>query len=125
MLGDTTRNQAQRAEDAAALLADFHHPQHVAARISWIIDGSYGFGCAHAAHEILLSPHMNRPAALCNIFAAYDHDSTQHAARKAWHQLTKKAQTALTNAVQKEIDYHLAAAAARDFETQLQANQEG
>lgn len=95
---------ADRKEAAAEYLdAMKNDPSRVAERISWLIDGNYGYGAMKAAERVLRSPRMNRGAALSIMVAALDWQCPQRAATAAWKKLTKAQRDALDEAIKTEI----------------------
>jgi hypothetical protein len=101
---------AERKEAAAEFLTAMRdHPDIVAERIGWLLDGNYGYGAMKKAKQILGSPRMNRSAALTHMVAAFEWSSPNAMTVAAWKKLTKPQQAALERAVQ---------AAIRDAETE-------
>lgn len=95
---------ADRKEAAAEFLAAMRdHPDLVAERVGWLLDGNYGYGQMLMAKRVLGSPRMNRGAALTQMVAAFEWSSPGAMARAAWKKLTKGQQSALDRAVQAVI----------------------
>jgi len=95
---------ADRKEAAARFFEDMRdHPDLVAERVGWLLDGSYGAGEQMMARRILGSPRMNRSAALTQMTAALEWSSPSAMTRAAWKKLTKGQQAALEKAVQAAI----------------------
>jgi hypothetical protein len=79
------------------------HPDMVAERIGWLLDGNYGYGAMQMAKQVLGSPRMNRSAALTHMIAAFEWQTPNAMARAGWKKLTKAQQAALEKAVQGAI----------------------
>lgn len=95
---------AERKEAAAAFLEAMRdHPQIVAERVGWLLDGNYGYGSMQMAKRVLGSPRMNRSAALTHMIAAFEWSTPSAMAAAGWKKLTKAQQAALERAVQAEI----------------------
>ena len=95
---------AERKESAANFFdAMRDHPELVAERVGWLLDGSYGYGQKLMARAVLGSPRMNRSAALTQMIAAFEWSSPSAMTRAAWKKLTKGQQAALEKAVQATI----------------------
>ena len=95
---------ADRKEAAAEFLAAMRdHPQLVAERIGWLLDGNYGYGSMQMAKRILGSPRMNRSAALTHMIGAFEWSTPSAMAIAGWKKLTKSQQAALERAVQSAI----------------------
>jgi hypothetical protein len=95
---------ADRKEAAANFLAAMRdHPQLVADRIGWLLDGNYGYGAMQMAKRVLGSPRMNRSAALTHMVGAFEWSTPSAMARAGWNKLTKGQQAALERAVQGAI----------------------
>jgi hypothetical protein len=95
---------ADRKEAQAVFLSAMRdHPELVAERIDWILDGTHGNGEMQMARRILASPRMNRAAALAHLAAALEWSTPGAMARAAWHQLSARQQAALDRAIQDVI----------------------
>lgn len=95
---------AERKEAQASFLEAMRdHPDLVAERIGWLLDGNYGYGPMLLAKRVLGSPRMNRSAALTQMIGAFEWMSNQDMNREAWKKLTKSQQIALEKAVQEAI----------------------
>lgn len=95
---------ADRKEAAAEFLEAMRdHPEIVAERIGWLLDGNYGYGQMLKAKQILGSPRMNRSAALTHMVAAYEWSTPNAMAIAGWKKLTKGQQVALDKAVLRAI----------------------
>ena len=79
------------------------HPELVAERVSWLLNGSYGYGSMLLAKQVLGSPRMNRSAALTQMIGAFEWMAPEEMVRAAWKKLTKSQQAALEKAVQATI----------------------
>jgi hypothetical protein len=89
------RKEAQ----AAYLEAMSRDPAVVAERISWLIDGNYGYGQMQMARQVVGSPRMNREAALTQLVAVFEWQCPRRMATDAWKKLTPAQKTALFEAV--------------------------
>jgi hypothetical protein len=89
------RKEAQ----AAYLEAMSSDPAVVAERVSWLIDGNYGYGQMQMARQIVASPRMNRESALCQLAAVFEWQCPRRMAVDAWKKLTTAQKTALSAAV--------------------------
>jgi hypothetical protein len=95
---------AERKEAAAEFLVAMRdHPELVAERVGWLLNGSYGYGSMKMAKQVLGSPRMNRSAALTHMIAAFEWSTPNAMAIAGWKKLTKSQQAALEKAVQTEI----------------------
>jgi len=95
---------ADRKEAAAEFFEMMRdHPEIVAERVGWLLDGNYGYGQMLKAKQILGSPRMNRSAALTHMVAAYEWSTPNAMAIAGWKKLTKGQQVALDKAVQGAI----------------------
>jgi hypothetical protein len=89
------RKEAQK--DYFRVMAE--DPAQVAERIGWLFDGHYGYGPMVKAKQILRSPRMNRPAALSQYVALYDHQCPPRMAADAWKKLTRGQKETLDAAI--------------------------
>lgn len=95
---------ADRKEASTEFFAAMRdHPDLVAERVGWLLDGNYGYGQMLLAKRVLGSPRMNRSAALTQMVAAFEWSSPGAMTRAAWKKLTKGQQAALDRAVQGAI----------------------
>ena len=95
---------ADRKEAAAHFFEVMRdHPEIVAERIGWLLDGNYGYGQMLKAKQILGSPRMNRSAALTHMVAAYEWSTPNAMVIAGWKKLTKGQQVALDKAVLRAI----------------------
>jgi len=76
---------AERKEGQANFLDAMQtRPDIVGQRISWLIEGSYGYGAMLRAQQILASPRMNQVAALSLMIAVYEWRTSRVFAVAAW-----------------------------------------
>lgn len=95
---------ADRKEAAAEFFEKMRdHPEIVAERVGWLLDGNYGYGQMMMAKRVLGSPRMNRSAALTQMIAAFEWSSPSAMTRASWKKLTKGQQATLEKAVQATI----------------------
>jgi len=95
----------ERQKDAAEFfMAMANEPRLVAERVGWLLDGSYGRGAFLKAKQVLLSPRMNRVAALTQMAGALEWRSTPAFTAKAWNKLTPAQKTALQVVVGAEVE---------------------
>jgi hypothetical protein len=88
---------ADRKEAQAAFLEVIRDdPALVAERISWLIDGNYGYGEMLKAKQVVAMPRSNRIAALTQLIAVYEWMTPRSMAVAAWKKLT--------NAQKQELD---------------------
>jgi hypothetical protein len=96
---------ADRKEAQAAFLAAMqHHPRRVGERVSWLLDGNYGYGSMILAKQILHSPRMNRVAALTQMIGAFEWQSPEEMTRQAWKRLSAGEKHELARAVEHAIE---------------------
>lgn len=94
----------ERRENEAKLLEILREdPELVAQRISWLIDGSYGYGSYRQAWQVLDKKRMNRSAWLVQTIGALEWHVVPRRVAHLWHQLTQAQKDALNKAVEKEI----------------------
>jgi hypothetical protein len=74
-------------------------PATVAERISWLLEGNYGYGQMQMAKQVLASPRMNREAALIQLAAVFDWLCPRRMAADAWKKLTAPQKKALSAAI--------------------------
>lgn len=79
-------------------------PSRVAERISWLLDGNYGYGEMLLAQQILRSPRMNRRAALTQMIGALEWMCTENDERLAWKALSKAQQAKLDSEIDRVIE---------------------
>jgi hypothetical protein len=92
-----------RKEARAEWLEAMRDPSLVAERISWLIDGNYGYGQMQQAKRVIANKRLNREAALCQLIARYEWMCPGNFAADAWKSLSKAEQAALSVAIAKEI----------------------
>jgi hypothetical protein len=85
------------------------NPALVAERISWLIDGNYGYGLYIMARELLEACTNSRRKAycrtiLCQWIAAHEWQCPAPFALQAWKALSLEEKDALSAAVDREID---------------------
>ena len=74
-------------------------PATVAERISWLIDGNYGYGQMQMARQVVASPRTNREAALTQLVAVYEWQCPRRMSVEAWKKLSTAQKKALSAAV--------------------------
>jgi hypothetical protein len=74
-------------------------PGTVGERISWLIDGNYGYGPMRIAKEIVASPRMNRRAGLTLLVGIFEWQCPRRMGADAWKKLTKPQKALLDRAV--------------------------
>ncbi len=103
--------EAQPKIDALAafeeLKKDIKDSRLIAERVSWLLDGNYGYGAMKEAQKVLaMGKSANKPAALTNLIGALEWRCKRAHILKAWKALTSAEQSALTVALDKVIfDY--------------------
>ena len=93
------RKEAQ-AEFLKAMRDD---PELVAERIGWLLGGNYGYGSMLLAKRVLVTPRMNRSAALTQMIGAFEWMVPEEMVRAAWKKLSTSEKAALERAVQGAI----------------------
>lgn len=83
-------------------------PDRVAERVSWLLDGTMGYGAMQAARRIASNPRMNRVAALTQIVGALEYKCPQPMFIRAWKKLSTEQKARLNRAVERELREHLA-----------------
>jgi hypothetical protein len=78
-------------------------PAAVAERLGWLIDGNYGAGQQSMARQIVLSPRMNRAAALNGLVGTYEYRCPARMVATAWKRLTAGQKAKLDSALQVVI----------------------
>jgi hypothetical protein len=101
---DEQRIDQSPLRDRKEAQAAFHEamardPATVAERISWLIDGNYGYGQMMMAKQVVGSPRMNREAALTQLVAVFEWQCPRNLAVDAWKKLTPAQKKALSEAV--------------------------
>ncbi len=79
------------------------HPDLVAERVDWLIDGNYGYGEMMLAKQVVASPRMNQVAALTQLTAALEWKCPEDRARSAWKRLTPAQQHRLDQSVRRVV----------------------
>lgn len=79
-------------------------PGLVAERISWLLDGNYGWGAMKMAKQILASPRMNRRAALVQSIAVFEWMCPRRMAIDAWKKLAPAQKQLLDAAVDVVVE---------------------
>ncbi|KKW45654.1 MAG: hypothetical protein UY96_C0017G0055 [Parcubacteria group bacterium GW2011_GWB1_56_8] len=78
-------------------------PELVATRLEWLLDGSYGRGEMMQARDIVMSPRMNRVAALSQRIALWEWLTPSSMAAAAWEKLTPAEQKTLAAKIERVI----------------------
>lgn len=101
-------NNAPLAERKEAQQSFFEamrdRPGLVGERVSWLLDGNYGYGSMLLAKGILHRPRMNRIAALTQMIGVYEWMSPEDMTRKAWKHLSPGEKHELARAVREAIE---------------------
>lgn len=79
-------------------------PALLAERLSWLIDGNYGYGEMMKAKQIIASPRVNREAALTQLVAAYEWQCPPAMAVAAWKKLDATEKRMLSSAIEVVIE---------------------
>jgi len=90
-----------RAEWLSALK---EHPETVAERVGWLLNGTYGRGSYIKAWEVAKSPRMNRVSAMSQMIAALEWRCPSAFARSAYLKLSKAEQDKVDRLVTHEIN---------------------
>lgn len=99
---------SERKEGQASFFDALQDPAHIAERVSWLFNGSYGWHSYKISRQIAANKRMNRVAALSQMVAALDHNCPVVFARQAYLKLRPDQQEAVNQAVQSEIEEFLA-----------------
>jgi hypothetical protein len=83
------------------------YPATVVERISWLLDGNYGFGSHKTACEVVRNKRMNRHAWLVQTIAALEWGCPGRFAREAWTKLPETKKEALATQIAIVIEEHL------------------
>jgi len=78
-------------------------PELVAERIGWLLNGTYGFAEQYTAGQILNNKRMNQVAALSQMIAVIEWQTSTARAREEWKNLTKDEQKKLDSLIRAEI----------------------
>jgi hypothetical protein len=79
-------------------------PGVVAERISWLLDGNYGWGAMTQAKQVLANPRLNRRAILTQSIAVHEWMCPRRMAVNAWKKLTPAQKLLLDAAVDIVIE---------------------
>lgn len=106
---DEERINAEPLRDRKECQANFldamaSDPALVAERISWLIDGNYGFGPMLLAKQIVASPRMNRVAALSQLIGVFEWRCPRVMGIAAWKKLTGTQKGTLDAAIETVIE---------------------
>lgn len=106
---DEERINAEPLRDRKECQANFldamaSDPALVAERISWLIDGNYGYGPMLLAKQIVASPRMNRVAALSQLICVFEWRCPRNMGVTAWKKLTGAQKGALDTAIETVIE---------------------
>ena len=74
-------------------------PATVAERISWMLDGNYGYGQMVMAKEAVAAKRINREALLTQMVGVFEWQCPRDMSRAAWTKLTPAQKKALSAAV--------------------------
>ncbi len=103
-------DRKEAAKEWANYLAN--KPALIAERISWLLNGSYGFWSYKVSREIAANKRLNRTAGLARIIAALEWETPHTMAARAFRALSTEQQAVINSLIQAEIDYYLASEAA-------------
>lgn len=103
-LADERRVDRAPLGDRKAARDAFHEamaedPATVAERVSWLLDGSYGYGQMVMAKEAVAAKRMNREALLTQMVGVFEWQCPRDMSRAAWTKLTPAQKRALSAAV--------------------------
>lgn len=76
-----------------------HELPTITERITWLFQGSYGFGAQRAADRIIENGRMNQRAGMAQLIAACEWQCPQREAIEAWKNLTDDERHALDDAI--------------------------
>ena len=99
--GASLEDRKEARKEFAQALED---PPLIGERVSWLIDGNYGFGEMLKAKQIIASPRMNRRAALTSLIAMYEWQCPHAFAVDAWNKLSASEKSAVNAALDIVID---------------------
>jgi hypothetical protein len=88
--------QEARASFQEAMATD---PAVVAERISWLIDGHYGYGQMVLAKRVVANPRLNREAILNQMAGVFEWQCPRVLAQAAWGKLSPAQKKALSAAI--------------------------
>lgn len=94
---------SERKEACKAFSEAMRDPELVAERISWLLDGNYGYGAMQAAKRAVANKRMNRAAVLTHMIGAIEWQCPARMAAQAWKKLSRDEQKALDKAICAEI----------------------
>ena len=95
---------SERKENAREFAKALHrHPELVAERVGWLLNGSYGRGAYTKAMQVARSPRMNQGAWLVQTVAALEWSVPPRMTAQAWHTLSATQRTNLERLVKREI----------------------
>lgn len=96
---------ADRKEAAAEFYeAMAERPRLVGERVSWLLDGNYGYGSMLLAKNILSHKRMNRVAALTQMVGVFEWQSPEVMTRQVWKRLSPGEKNELARAVEHAIE---------------------
>ena len=98
------RIEKEPLSDRKAARDAFHEvmaedPATVAERISWLLDGNYGYGQMQVAKEAVANKRMNREALLTQMAGVFEWRCPRVMCRHAWGKLTPAQKKKLSAAV--------------------------
>jgi len=77
------------------------HPEVIAERVAWLLDGNYGYGWMLRAQQA--TTRMNRPAIFCQMVAILDFRCPSRMAADAWKKLNAAQKARLQREVEQVI----------------------
>lgn len=93
-----------RKEAQADVLELMVEPEEVAIRLTWMLDGNYGYAEQYRLMDIRNNKRCNRSAQAMQLLAYSECQCPQRHTIAAWNQLTKEQQSALELAIIRTLD---------------------
>jgi hypothetical protein len=105
-IADTEKQPLRDRQEARSEFREVmaQHPDRVAERIAWILEGNYGFGAYTEAREVVVNKRMNRAAWFVSMVGALDHSCPPEFTMGAWKTLTAAQKKNLDVAVMAVIE---------------------
>lgn len=101
----TKQEWHETAKEFAADMAN--KPELVAERVSWLLNGSYGYGSYQQARKVAANTHMTREAWMVQVIGALEWGCREVDTRRAFNRMTAEQKAKLNALVLAEIAYHL------------------
>lgn len=100
--------RAEHKESAKEFATDMaNKPGLVAERVSWLLNGSYGYGSYQQARKVAANTHMTREAWMVQVIGALEWGCREVDTRRAFNAMTSEQKAKLNALVLAEISYHL------------------